>query len=181
MYNFTLIGDSLTNHGFFYKNGWPQLLKNLLPTVNIINFGFNGYNSSQVKNIINMIITKEQPIHFATILLGTNDCFSHNNVTPEEYKKNIEFILHTILSLYPTCVIYLITPPICKIIKNNIQDFISQLYLLGQNFPTITIVDLHKSNFPILLEDFHDGVHFNENGHNKIFLTLLNKIQEKYY
>jgi hypothetical protein len=45
MYNFALIGDSLTNRGFSINNGWVKLLHNKYTKARIINYGYDPWYS----------------------------------------------------------------------------------------------------------------------------------------
>lgn len=178
MYNFALIGDSLTNRGFQHMNGWPKLLHAKYNKARILNYGYDGYTSSMLQNMIKRLIPNNN-IFFTTILLGTNDCYSSSFVSPEQYKKNIIYIVQYIHQLNPQCIILLITPPICKL-NNYIFEYVQQIHDIGKEFPFISIIDLHKGSNSILLEDLHDGIHFGESGHYKLFLNIQDVLKEKY-
>jgi lysophospholipase L1-like esterase len=178
MYNFTLIGDSLTNYGFQQKYGWPQLLHSLFPKAHVMNYGFSGYTSAMLQSMIKRLIPNKN-VFFATILLGTNDCYSSSFVTPKQYKQNINYIINHIHKLNPSCIILLITPPICKL-NDFIFEYIEQVKAIGKENTNIQIVDLHSGPYQIVLEDLYDGVHFGESGHRKLFNNIQHTIKEKY-
>ena len=70
MYNFALIGDSLTNRGFQQISGWPKLLHAKFNKARILNYGYDGYTSTMLQTMIKRLIPNNN-IFFATILLGT--------------------------------------------------------------------------------------------------------------
>lgn len=180
MYNFALIGDSLTNRGFKDNNGWVKLLHQHFPKGNMINYGYEGYTSSMIKTMIPRLIPNGN-IFFASILLGTNDCYSSSFVSPEQYKENIEYIINYISNLNPECIIFLITPPICKL-NNYINEYVNVIYEIGIKNNKISIIDLHNnfSSDKILLDDLYDGIHFDKEGHKKVYENIVNLIKEKY-
>jgi lysophospholipase L1-like esterase len=178
MYNFALIGDSLTNRGFQNRNGWSKLIHSKFVKARIINYGYEGYTSSMLRNMIKRLIPSGN-IFMTTILLGTNDCYSSSFVSPEQYKKNIIYIIQYIHNLNPECIILLITPPICKL-NNYIFEYVQQIYDIGREFSFISIVDLHNETNAILLEDLHDGIHFDDSGHYKLFDNIQNVLNDKY-
>jgi lysophospholipase L1-like esterase len=178
MYNFTLIGDSLTNRGFSVNNGWVKLLHNKYTKARIMNYGYEGYTSTMLKNMIKRLVPNSN-IFLATILLGTNDCYSSSFVSPKQYKQNISYIIQHIHNLNPDCIILLITPPICKL-NNYIFEYVEIIYQIGKEFSYIQIIDLHSGPNKILLEDLHDGVNFGEIANKKLCYNIEYTLQEKY-
>ena len=178
MYNFALIGDSLTNYGFQLNVGWPKLLHSCYPKANVLNYGYSGYTSSMLQSMIKRLIPNGN-IFFATILLGTNDCYSSSFVSPEQYKQNITYIIKYIYKLNPNCIIFLITPPICKL-NNYIFEYVEQINSIGKENKSIQIIDTHTGANKIILEDLYDGIHFGESGHRKLFNIINNTLKEKY-
>ena len=180
MYNFTLIGDSLTNYGFQQNYGWPKLLHSYYPKAHVMNYGYNGYTSSMLQSMMKRLIPNNN-IFFATILLGTNDCYSSSFVSPEQYKQNINYIIQYIHKLNPNCIILLITPPICKL-NDYIFEYIDQIYSIKKENTSsmLQIVDLHCGPYKIIMEDLYDGIHFGETGHHKLFKNIQHTIKEKF-
>lgn len=178
MYNFVLIGDSITNRGFGVNNGWVKLIHTKYTKARIMNYGYEGYTSTMLKNMIKRLVPNSN-IFLATILLGTNDCYSSYSVSPKQYKKNISYIIQYIHNLNPNCIILLITPPICRL-NNYIFEYVQIINQLGKEFSYIQIVDLHSGPNQILLEDLHDGIHFGESGNKKMFNIIEQTLQENY-
>jgi lysophospholipase L1-like esterase len=182
MYNFAFIGDSLTNRGFKDSNGWVKLLHHIFPKGNMINYGYEGYTSSMLKTMIPRLIPNEN-IFFASILLGTNDCYSSSFVSPEQYKQNIEYIINYIYNLNPECIILLITPPICKL-NNFINEYVNVIYKIVKENNKISIIDLHNNDSfgsnKVMLEDLNDGIHFDKEGHRKVYDNIMNTLKENY-
>lgn len=179
MFNFALIGDSLTNRGFKDNNGWVKLLHQQFPKANIINYGYEGYTSSMIRTMIPRLIPNEN-VFFASILLGTNDCYSSSFVNPEQYKENIEYIIYYIQNLNPNCIILLITPPSCKL-NNYINEYVNVVYEIGIKYKNkICIIDLHSKNNNVTLEDLNDGIHFHEKGHRKVYNNIINILKDNY-
>lgn len=176
MYNILLIGDSQTNLGF--KNGWGNHLKIWYDKkATVINKGLNGYSSQMVKDIFSKL-TENTYFHLCTILLGSNDCYNPNSlVSPEDYKQNILFMIDNLRKINPTCLVFLITPPVCRI-HLGISEYVNKIYQIIGERPFITLVDLHSEPHKIELADLtSDGLHINASGNWKIFQKIKNIIE----
>jgi len=176
--NIVCIGDSLTNRGLVSSNGWIRLFKQIYSKSQIINYGYEGYTSNMLNNMITRLIPNSN-LFLATILLGTNDCYSSFFVNPEDYKINILNIIHHIYQLNPNCIVLLITPPVCKL-NTYIFEYVEMIYQIGKEHSFVKIVDLHSGADAILLEDLEDGVHFSDVGQKKVFNNIQKTIS-KYY
>jgi lysophospholipase L1-like esterase len=171
------IGDSLTNRGL-NKNGWINLFQQIYKKSLIINYGYEGYNSNMINNMIPRLIPSSY-LFLATILLGTNDCYSSFFVNPQIYKINIMNIIDHIYQLNPNCIVLLITPPPCKL-NTYIFEYVEMIYQIGKEHSFVKIVDLHSGSDRIFLEDLEDGVHFSDIGQKKVF-NNIQKTLSKYY
>ena len=171
-----MIGDSQTNLGF--KNGWGYHLKNWYDKkATVINKGLNGYSSQMVKDIFPKLIENTY-LHLCTILLGSNDCYNPNSlVSSEIYKQNILFIIDTVRKINPTCLVFLITPPLCRF-HTGINEYVNKIYQIIGERPFITLIDLHNEPNKIDLSDLtSDGLHLNTSGNWKIFQKIKNIIE----
>lgn len=176
MYNILLIGDSHTEFGF--RNGWGLHLKGWYHNkATVINKGICKYSSQMIKDIFLKLIEK-QTFHLCTILLGTNDCYNPNSlVSPVVYKQNILFMIDTLRKINPTCLIFLITPPICKI-HADIMQYVEKIYQIIGERPFITLIDLYNGTNNIDYSDLNsDGVHLNSSGNWKIFSKIKDTIE----
>jgi lysophospholipase L1-like esterase len=176
MYNILLIGDSHTELG--YKNGWGHHMKLWYQNkANVINKGISNYSSQMIKDIFLKLIEK-QNFHLCTILLGTNDCYNPNSlISPSIYKENILFMIDTLRKMNPTCLIFLITPPICKI-HPGIMQYVEKIYQIIGERSFITLIDLHNGSNKIDQSDLNsDGVHLNSSGNWKIFSNIKDTIE----
>jgi len=176
--NIVCIGDSLTNRGFNNINGWVNLFKQIYPKSQIINYGYEGYTSNMINNMIPRLIPSSN-LFMATILLGTNDCYSSFFVNPDDYKVNILNIITHIYNFNPNCIVLLITPPPCRF-NNYIYEYINKIYQIGKEYSFVKIVDLHSGSDTILLDDLEDGIHFSNVGQKKVF-NNIHKTLSKYY
>lgn len=176
MNNILLIGDSLTEFG--YKNGWGDHLKEWYHNkATVINKGISKYSSLMIKDIFLKLIEK-QNFKLCTILLGTNDCYNPNClVSPFVYKQNILFMIDILRKINPTCLIFLITPPICNI-HPGIMQYVDKIYEIIGERPFITLIDLYNGTNNIDYSDLNgDGVHLNSSGNFKIFIKIKETIE----
>ena len=176
MYNIFLIGDSLTDLGF--RNGWGAFLKQWYKNKAIIhNKSICNYTSLMIKNVLKELINNHT-LDICTILLGSNDCYNSNlYVSPDNYKHNILYIIDQMRKINPTCIILLITPPLCKIHK-GIFDYVGKIYQIIGERPHITLIDLHHGTNKFDYSDLHtDGLHLNANGNYKIFNKIKDAIE----
>lgn len=173
-----LIGDSLTDWNFG-ENGWGGKLQHWYgEKVKIVNSGYAGYTSKMIKDIINDIIPveKEKDILLCVILLGTNDCFyKGRQVSHQDYKKNMLYIIDHIRSIYPKIEILTITPPITAY-KNELLPYINVLYEIKTEHTFINILNLHTHPNTMVLTDLSDGIHLNDSGNKKLFQYVQNAI-----
>lgn len=177
MNDILLIGDSLTEWNF--QNGWGKKMCDWYKNkANVVNCGYGGYNSQMIKNHMSMITNKYPKPILCTILLGTNDCYNNNYLTPpNEYKKNIIQIIQHIRNLNNKCIILLITPPVC-IFSNNVMDYVFKLQEISSE-QNVDLINLHYHDpLQILYRDLYDGIHFNERGNIKLFENLKKYILE---
>ena len=175
-----LIGDSLTEWNF-KENGWGKKLQDWYGgKATIINQGYAGYNSKMIKDIIHQIIPKDTnktEILICTILLGTNDCFFEGRqISFQDYKLNILYIVDYIHLTNPKIEILLITPPISGYLK-GMTKYIDALYEIKKERNFINIVNLHDNpHANIILPDLYDGIHINDSGNDKLFKNVQNSI-----
>ena len=179
MYKIVLIGDSLTEWGG-KENGWGKKMQDWYKDkASIVNEGYAGYNSKMIKDLIEHIVPKPEEskqILLCTILLGTNDCFfKGRQLSFQEYKANMLYIINHIHSLYPKTEILLITPPPSGF-QILMTKYINALYEIKKIYPFVNIVNLHIQPNIILMTDLYDGVHFNDSGNNKLFKYVQNAI-----
>lgn len=176
-----LIGDSLTEW-YQVNNGWGEQMKKWYANkATIINKGFGGYTSDMIKGIITNIVPnkKNNNLVLCTILLGTNDCyFVGRQSSSENYKKNMLFIIDYIHTINPHTTILLATPPTATGEPNKILDYVNKVHQIKKERPYIHLVDLHKDPFKIVPGDLVDGIHFNQNGSNKLFQNIQTKITQ---
>ena len=174
-----LIGDSLTQW-YEEKNGWvDQMKKWYSGKATVINKGFGGYTSEMIKGIITTIVpNKKNPnIRLCTILLGTNDCYYNGRyVSPDNYNKNILFLVDYMRNINPNIIILIGTPPTTAGDPNKILDYVNRIHQIKKERPYIHLIDLHKDPFKIVAADLTDGIHFNQNGCNKLFQNIQNTI-----
>jgi lysophospholipase L1-like esterase len=175
-----LIGDSLTEWNF-KENGWGKKLQDWYgEKATIINEGYAGYNSKMIKEIIHQIIPKKsnkQELLICTILLGTNDCFFQGRqISFQDYKLNILYIVDYIHLTNQKTEILLITPPI-SVYQKAIAQYINALYEIKKERNFINIVNLHHNPHAIIvLTDLYDGIHINDSGNDKLFKNVQNSI-----
>lgn len=178
------IGDSLTNFGF-NKNGWATKLI-LTGNYSIENVGFNGITSTEMVNKLPTLQIKNdiKNSDLVTIWLGTNDVLQYydQKITPDNYVKNIFLIIDYIQDINPRVPILLIGLPISSFSVNQyVSKEQSLLYEFNQKLlqfsnksgiPIINLMD-NSDGQEILVTDLYDGIHFNSNGHNKLFNKLI--------
>ena len=162
-----LIGDSLTQW-YEEKNGWvDQMKKWYNGKANVINKGFGGYTSEMIKGIITNIVPnkKNLNIRLCSILLGTNDCYYNGRyISPDNYKKNILFLIDYMRNINPNITILIGTPPTTGGDPNKILDYVNRVHQIKKERPYIHVIDLHKDPFKIVATDLTDGIHFNMMG-----------------
>lgn len=175
-----LIGDSLTEWNF-KENGWGKKLQDWYgEKVTIVNRGYAGYNSKMIKDMIHEIIpnyTEKMDLLICTILLGTNDCFFEGRqISFQDYKLNILYIIDYIHLTNTKTEILIITPPISGYPK-LINKYIDVLYEIKKERNFINIINLYN-NPPnnLVLTDLYDGIHINDSGNDKLFKNVQNAI-----
>ena len=103
-----LIGDSLTQFGFSTDGCWTSMLADALQRkCDVINRGFSGYNSRNVKNILPQfgddLLRDPENVSAITVFLGANDANDpavvragtpNQNVPLPEYEQNLNWILN---------------------------------------------------------------------------------------
>lgn len=109
-----LFGDSITQNGFDQElSGWVGLLSNYwIRKVNVLNYGYSGYNSRWALTMVDGIIT-ERP-GFISVFFGANDAAipeSKQHIPLVEYIQNIDNMIRTMREKLPETAIILITPP----------------------------------------------------------------------
>ena len=191
MYNILLIGDSLTYLGSHKEKGWVNYLKMWYKNkANIVNKGLCQHSSQMVRDKFHEITLTfgnfYSKFDMCTILLGTNDCYNPNfYTTPNIYKENILFMIDNLRIKNPNCIIFLITPPSCKI-NDCILDYVNQIYNIvserQKQKQLITLIDLHKGNNKIDYSDLdYDGIHLNASGNWKIYCKIKESIEKQFY
>ncbi|KAF7526699.1 hypothetical protein G7054_g10667 [Neopestalotiopsis clavispora] len=117
---FLLFGDSLTEYSSAEENGLaPALQKAYIRRMDIVNRGFDGYNTRQALQVLPYVIPSPEQarVRLITILLGANDgtlasAKNGMHVPLEQYASNLRTILsHPALAAHQGCRIVLITPP----------------------------------------------------------------------
>ena len=197
MNNYILIGDSITyGIGDYNNNGWASMFKNYILSkddtkecsnyVHII--GFPGATSKTILNRISYIYNAFQTDDFKnTIILsiGVNDTQEFNGsnrVSFEEYKANIGKIINYILNNNIDLIVLGLTriesnekfywkPN--KYYNNEViieYDRFLKDYCNSKNIKYISMSDVLESS------DYIDGLHPNNNGHNKIYNRLIESI-----
>jgi len=194
MHNILLIGDSLTYLGSHKERGWVNYLKMWYKNkANIINKGLCLYTSKMIRDEFDEITCNTiGKFDLCTILLGTNDCYNPNlHITPGIYKENILFMIDNLLSKNPNCIIFLITPPSCKINEcileyvDQIYDIVSEIQIQKQKQKQkqkqlIILIDLYKGNNNIDCTDLdQDGIHLNTSGNWKIYCKIKEAIEKQ--
>ena len=176
MYNIFLIGDSQTDLGF--KNGWGNLLKKWYHNKAIVyNKSICNYTSLMLKDRLKELVNN-QHVDICTILLGSNDCYNFDlYVRPEDYKQNILYIIDQMRHINPTCIIFLITPPISNI-HMGILCYVNVIYQIIAERAHITLIDLYHGTNILDSTDLHsDGLHLNEKGNVKIFNKIKDAVE----
>jgi lysophospholipase L1-like esterase len=145
----------------------------------IHNRGYPSYTSQMIRNIFPSIIGNIMHPLFCTIFLGTNDCYSKNHVTPDQYKENVVFMIHELRKYNHQCLILLITPPITAF-NNQILAYVNKVCEITNEYPLVEYIDLHSGHNKIITDDLYDGVHFNIHGETKVFESVKNVLYSKY-
>lgn len=183
MHKILLIGDSLTSFGFSDENGWCRKLEKLYKNKAILlNHGYPLHTSKMLNPMIPGILSRSSPLLFCNLLLGTNDCFSVNKITDGDYKKYMKNIIHLLHSSNKNIVIFLITPPPTELGNHYILNYVKHLWEIYFENPWINmvIIDLHNGPHKINTCDLEDGVHFNEDGNEKMFQNIKNAIEIRF-
>ena len=185
------IGDSLTNFGF-NEDGWAtKLIKTGKYTIE--NVGINGITSSEMLNKIPSSEIENKIIYadLITLWLGTNDVLQYynNNITTQEYIKNIFLIIQYIKNIDSKIQILLIGLPSSSFsINKYISKEHSMLFVFNNellkfsektDIPMINLMN-NTDNQEIMVSDLYDGIHFNINGHNKLFNKMNNFLINNY-
>jgi len=177
MYHILLIGDSLTDCN---ENGWVGQMKQLYQGKAIVyNKGRAGYTSKMIYDIFPSIIENITCPFFCTIFLGTNDCYSPNQLSPDSYKYYLLSIINELRKLNQFCVILLITPPISTF-SDKIFEFVDKLHEIVNECPLVELIDMHSGTNKITKNDLYDPVHFGESGNEKVFENIKNCLYSKY-
>lgn len=198
MKKFLLIGDSLTEYGFTESGKWVSLLADLLVRrCDIVNRGYAGFNSSDIREILPDILEDLTPksIWKVTILLGSNDAISphyKNHVSAKKYIENITFIVDYLLNWgLEKRQIILITPPIKysaqltmeELEKQQIIEYAQELVKLSYE-KLISCLDFNRImiNYGINYKDLlTDGLHFSGKGSQLLFDSLYRLLRDEIY
>ncbi|KAI9691438.1 MAG: hypothetical protein M1822_007509 [Bathelium mastoideum] len=121
---FILFGDSITQQSGAQEKGFgfaPALQQAYIRRLDIVNRGFNGYNTSQALKVLPYIVPSPQEarVKFLTVFFGANDarlpngCESPQHISPDEYRKNLlEIIQHPAVRAQNPKIILITPPPI---------------------------------------------------------------------
>ena len=182
------LGDSLTLLGF-QPNGWVTLLQNDLDTFTFINKGFGGYTSREILYSIDHILPTSllSTIDYVTILIGTNDCLNLGNpkgVNNMEYKYNVTQIINYIFLQNEHIRIFLITPPTIRNNHKILEYKHSVLALALEEFSkNISVINLYapikQTRAFMNIDLLDDGFHLNNKGNKKMFLYLLQQVNNE--
>ena len=179
-----VLGDSLTNFGE-QPGGWARLLDERMCTYTIKTFGRNGYTSSDyVRELPSIVpIPDLRSAHDIVIWLGTNDILKMNDfpISNQQFNYNIKSMIDYLLYINPLLQFTLISVPInnytitesnpYKESKINSFNVYLEHYAKENNFKFINLNNEENPN-KLTSSDFIDGVHFNEQGNEKIYLNL---------
>lgn len=99
-----LLGDSNTQYAFG-RSGWASSIADLLQRkCDVINRGFSGYNTTNIRAILPDIFNEFKPelICGVVIMLGSNDSTKPENVKQhvplDTYKQNLAYIIDYLIS-----------------------------------------------------------------------------------
>lgn len=192
-----IIGDSNTQfaHG---ESGWINSISDLCQRrCDVINRGFSGYNSDQIKIILPKIFSEFKPesISGIILMLGSNDSAERapqdpiQHVELKKFSKNISCIADYILNWGVSRErIIFVTPP--KIYDEKwqkvkgpntlhfdhlVRDYALEIIKIATNksikfFDFRQAMEEYGSSFHELL---HDGLHLSKKGGNLLFKGLL--------
>ncbi|MEG1643685.1 MAG: GDSL-type esterase/lipase family protein [Bacteroidales bacterium] len=187
------IGNSITYGAGInnpYQNSYPGILQQLFGNgYDVRNFGFSSrtmlrkgdypyMNEQMYKDAQNFMP------NIVTIKLGTNDSKQWNWKYKKDFKKDLEEMVTTFLSLPTRPEIYLCLPvPAAKdqygindsIIKTEIIPIIKHVAKQKK----VHLIDLHTALLPFWPQYFPDYVHPNEQGSVKIANKIYNAITAK--
>ncbi|ORY44046.1 SGNH hydrolase [Rhizoclosmatium globosum] len=192
-----LLGDSLTESGASDKYGWGhQLIHRYSRKMTVDIFGFGGYNSYWLKIATPHLLASHlspSRLQLATLLIGTNDSY-------------VAEIVHQIRAFAPDVRILVLTPPpmsvkevwglyafeSVKVYREACMDVFRKLEadIGGDRIAMLDTWDLligknetylDASFDPSLLKGLlYDGVHFSEDGHNRLFAGVVETVESKW-
>lgn len=198
-----LLGDSITFESF-YPNGWGNLLaKYYLRNADVLNRGFNGWNSRWMLQAIQRILPSKDvwfnhDVIMVVIYLGCNDASTDGLHVPlSEYEENIIQLIEYIHNLNPHIHIILITPTdvnsggwntrstalvseyanVIRKIPQKMQSIRSRVSHRINHYH-ISVVDMWKDKLKIEFSDLSDGLHLNNNGNLKVFNGIQDVISK---
>jgi lysophospholipase L1-like esterase len=177
-------GDSLTQYGF-KNNGWGQQLQTWYETkVDVLNRGMSGYNVKFALNLVDEIFKPLKP-SLITIMFGSNDVSTGiQGLTLEEFESYYSEMVQKIKKIHPECEILLISPPPLvdsQDRKNETLEKYAEIVEKIGKKETTHFIDLwHGMQIQPKWEEFlEDGLHFNAEGNEYLYLEVSNFINNE--
>ena len=194
-----ILGDSNTQYGFGEDSKWVSYLSNSLQRkCDIINRGFSGYNTDNIKSFLPDILQDfdADSVCGVILMLGSNDSTKSSNkiqhVPLERFKANLHYIIDYLIEFFNSREkIILISPPrICdsKWREISLEKFEECTHSdsLVVNYAHISIEVAKEKNISFLdlnklMHDYGekfeellvDGLHFSPKGGQFLFENLL--------
>jgi len=206
MANILVFGASIA-YGFADSNsGWVQRLRTFLENdyfnnkkewFEVYNLGISGDTTEDLsKRIKTDAEPRSEPNTITLISIGVNDSAKWtekkgNWVSPENYRKNLIAIVKKAQVFSKQVILIGITPvdesktkpppwaPHISYLKNNIEEYNQIMGAVALEFktPFINLIpELKKIGWNKMLKD---GVHPNDEGHQKIFELVKKELEEK--
>ncbi len=171
-------GDSITHGAGVEGKGWVEKLSERFDNIIFVNAGRNGRKTSDLNELLPVIDNNRDADYFI-ILLGVNDLKNGNDSLVSMCVRNVDSMLTQIKSEIPSSKVIIASP--CNINLETMNDInrkklyneATQASLIKLNEEYKKLAERRSAGFIQLYgkvspENFWDGLHPNEKGHEEI-------------
>jgi lysophospholipase L1-like esterase len=171
-------GDSITHGAGVEGKGWVEKLSARFDNINFVNAGRNGRKTSDLDEL-QPVIDGNRDADYFIIMLGVNDLKNGNDSLVANCVRNVDSMLSQIKSEIPSAKVIIASPcninleTMNEINRKKLYNEATQASLIKLNEEYKKLAERRSAGFIQLYgkvspENFWDGLHPNEKGHEEI-------------
>ncbi|AFN74743.1 lipolytic protein G-D-S-L family [Melioribacter roseus P3M-2] len=171
-------GDSITHGAGVEGRGWVEKLSARFDNITFVNAGRNGRKTSDLDEL-QPVIDGNRDADYFIILLGVNDLKNGNDSLVANCVSNVDSMLSQIKSEIPSAKVIIASPcninleTMSEINRKKLYNEATQSSLIKLNEEYKKLAERRSAGFiqlygKVCPENFWDGLHPNEKGHEEI-------------